>query len=127
MALEIRPVSGVQATPKPDDNFGKAVRSWCVSVAVALNGVIAQAAARMGSPGGQIIHGGAQDGESLILSPNRGQKGGNVLISNLRLANMRVPSSSSATGMTGEIAWNGTSIFVCCGTNKWRKTDVNAW
>ncbi len=37
------------------------------------------------------------------------------------------PASSSATGTTGEIQWDANYIYVCIGTNIWKRVAISTW
>lgn len=37
------------------------------------------------------------------------------------------PSSASATGTTGDIAWDGSYIYICVGTNTWKRAAISTW
>jgi hypothetical protein len=37
------------------------------------------------------------------------------------------PKSSTATGQTGQIAWDSDYIYICVGTNKWKRTSLSTW
>lgn len=38
-----------------------------------------------------------------------------------------VPASASSTGTAGQIAYNGTHIFVCVATNTWCRASIATW
>jgi parallel beta-helix repeat protein len=44
-----------------------------------------------------------------------------------RMAASNPPSSSSATGATGDIAWDAEYIYVCVAANKWMRTALSSW
>ena len=37
------------------------------------------------------------------------------------------PASASATGTTGQIAWDTSYIYVCTGTNTWKRAAIATW
>jgi len=37
------------------------------------------------------------------------------------------PASSSATGTTGEMMWDNEFVYVCIGTNIWKRTQIATW
>lgn len=37
------------------------------------------------------------------------------------------PSSASATGTTGDIAWDGDYIYICVATNTWKRVAISTW
>jgi hypothetical protein len=47
--------------------------------------------------------------------------------SDLVLATTRTPASASATGTTGQIAWDASYIYVCTATNTWRRVAHGTW
>jgi hypothetical protein len=47
--------------------------------------------------------------------------------STFRLAQARTPTSSTATGNTGEICWDASYLYVCVSTNTWRRLAHSTW
>jgi hypothetical protein len=45
----------------------------------------------------------------------------------LYLANQFTPGSSAANGTTGAFAWDNDYIYVCIGTNSWRRAGLTSW
>jgi hypothetical protein len=45
----------------------------------------------------------------------------------LYLANKFTPGSSAASGTTGAFAWDNDYIYVCIGTNSWRRAGLTSW
>ena len=37
------------------------------------------------------------------------------------------PSTSTSTGITGQITWNASYIYVCVGTNQWRRVALSTF
>lgn len=37
------------------------------------------------------------------------------------------PANSTASGVTGQIAWDSNSIYVCVNTNTWKKVDLSSF
>lgn len=37
------------------------------------------------------------------------------------------PASASSTGQTGQICWDSDYIYVCIGTNQWRRAAISSW
>lgn len=37
------------------------------------------------------------------------------------------PATAAATGKTGQIATDGNYLYVCVGTNSWKRTALTAW
>lgn len=38
-----------------------------------------------------------------------------------------VPANSSATGTVNQIAWDSNSIYICVGTNTWKKVNLSSY
>ena len=47
--------------------------------------------------------------------------------STFRLGTARTPSSSTATGNTGEICWDTSYVYLCVNTNTWRRIAHSTW
>ena len=45
----------------------------------------------------------------------------------IRVATAKTPASASATGTTGEIAWDANYIYVCTATNTWKRSAITTW
>lgn len=39
----------------------------------------------------------------------------------------KTPSSASDTGVTGDISWDSSYIYVCTGTNTWKRAAIATW
>jgi len=51
-----------------------------------------------------------------------------LIVRNLRMsAPTLVPASASATGSEGQIAWDADYIYVCTGTNTWKRVAIATW
>ena len=37
------------------------------------------------------------------------------------------PSSSTAAGVAGQIAWDASYIYVCTATNTWKRAGLTSW
>lgn len=37
------------------------------------------------------------------------------------------PSSASASGTTGQILWDNNYVYVCIGSNSWKRASLNSW
>lgn len=44
-----------------------------------------------------------------------------------RIATSSAPSSSTATGTVGEIAWDSSYIYVCTATDTWKRVAIATW
>lgn len=38
-----------------------------------------------------------------------------------------VPSISSVTGVFGELRVDGNYLYICIGTNNWRRVSISGW
>jgi len=45
----------------------------------------------------------------------------------IRIGTAKTPASATATGTTGEIAWDANYIYVCTATNTWKRTAIATW
>ena len=45
----------------------------------------------------------------------------------MRLRTAKTPASAAATGLTGQIAWDGTYFYICVDTNTWHRTLHATW
>lgn len=45
----------------------------------------------------------------------------------LNITNTRTPSSSSDTGIQGEICWDSNYVYVCVATNTWKRLSLSTW
>ena len=52
---------------------------------------------------------------------------GDVVIAGSIRAHLTTPSSSSATGTAGQIAWDGNYVYVCTATNTWKRAALSSW
>ncbi len=70
------------------------------------------------------------DGAGRLLVGTSSDSGGALLQVNgnrIRIATANTPASASATGTTGEIAWDANYIYVCTATNTWKRTAISTW
>jgi hypothetical protein len=69
----------------------------------------------------------------VALSTNAGNirlepTGGITLVQgNLALQSQTVPASSSDTGTEGEVTWDSSYVYVCVGTNTWKRTAISTF
>jgi hypothetical protein len=45
----------------------------------------------------------------------------------LRIGTSKTPASAGATGLTGEICWDTSYIYVCVATNTWKRVAIATW
>jgi len=45
----------------------------------------------------------------------------------IRIGTAKTPASATATGTTGEIAWDANYIYVCTATNTWKRVAIATW
>lgn len=50
-----------------------------------------------------------------------------VVAGNLNIGTTKTPASASDTGVTGDVAWDGSYWYVCTGTNTWKRTPLATW
>jgi hypothetical protein len=67
---------------------------------------------------GRLLVGTASDSGGALLQVNGNR---------IRIATANTPASASATGTTGEIAWDADYIYVCTATNTWKRTAISTW
>lgn len=48
-------------------------------------------------------------------------------IDRLRLTTAKTPASATATGVTGDVCWDASYLYVCIATNSWRRAAHAAW
>ena len=54
--------------------------------------------------------------------------GGAVITGGLRLPSPgTVPATTSTTGVVGQVTFDSSFIYVCIGTNEWRRAALAAW
>lgn len=71
---------------------------------------------------------------ALGLTGNLTMTGDQVITGNLTVGSDRVrvqfsrtPASAGATGTAGFLAWDTDYIYVCVGTNSWKRVPITAW
>lgn len=70
------------------------------------------------------------DSGKLLFSTTSGSKftnGVEVSGSTFILSSPPAIASTSTTGITGQISWDDNYIYVCIGTNQWRRAALTAW
>lgn len=45
----------------------------------------------------------------------------------IRLRTQKTPASATATGAAGEICWDANYVYVCVGTNTWKRSALSTW
>jgi hypothetical protein len=45
----------------------------------------------------------------------------------LRLTTAKTPATATATGTAGQICWDSGFVYVCVGTNSWKRAAIAAW
>jgi len=57
-----------------------------------------------------------------------GNVGGAITIGgNLTVSNVYVPTANNSSGTKGQITYDGSYVYVCIGTNTWRRANLAAW
>jgi hypothetical protein len=89
---------------------------------------------RIGGSITQFMYGGTEaariDSSGRLLVGTSSDSGGALLQVNdnrIKIATANTPASASATGTTGEIAWDANYIYVCTATNTWKRTAISTW
>jgi hypothetical protein len=67
---------------------------------------------------GRLLVGGSPDSGGALLQ---------VFGDRIRIGTAKTPASATATGTTGEIAWDANYIYVCTATNTWKRTAIATW
>jgi hypothetical protein len=67
---------------------------------------------------GRLLVGGSADSGGALLQ---------VFGDRIRISTAKTPASATATGTTGEIAWDANYIYVCTATNTWKRTAISTW
>jgi len=67
---------------------------------------------------GRLLVGGSPDSGGALLQ---------VFGDRIRIGTAKTPASATATGTTGEIAWDANYIYVCTATNTWKRTAISTW
>jgi len=54
--------------------------------------------------------------------------GGAVTIGgNLTVSNVYIPTANNSVGSTGQVTYDGNYVYVCIGTNNWRRANLGIW
>jgi hypothetical protein len=87
-----------------------------------------------GTPGtndmpGRLVFSTTADGASSPTERLRITSDGAVKIAgdNFQIATSKTPASATATGTTGQIAWDASYIYVCTATNTWKRAALSTW
>jgi hypothetical protein len=72
---------------------------------------------RIDSSGPVLVGGSSASGGALLQ----------VFGDRIRISTAKTPASATATGTTGEIAWDANYIYVCTATNTWTRTAIATW
>jgi hypothetical protein len=67
---------------------------------------------------GRLLVGGSADSGGALFQVNGDR---------IRIGTAKTPASATATGTTGEIAWDANYIYVCTATNTWKRTAISTW
>jgi hypothetical protein len=65
------------------------------------------------------------DGELLVGTTTAGASKLVVDDDSIQINTSKTPSSATDTGTTGQVAWDGSYIYVCIGTNQWRRAAIS--
>jgi len=67
---------------------------------------------------GRLLVGATSDSGGALLQVNGDR---------IRIGTAKTPASATATGTTGEIAWDANYIYVCTATNTWKRVAIATW
>lgn len=80
---------------------------------------------------GQALRIGNQNGWYALVATDDGsqsvQLGGNQVFDNPPALPTLTPASHTAAGTTGQIAWDTNFIYICIGTNSWKRAAITVW
>jgi hypothetical protein len=87
-----------------------------------------------GTPGsndmpGRLVFSTTADGASSPTERLRISSDGAVKVAgdNFQIATSKTPASASATGTTGQIAWDSSYLYVAVGTDTWKRVAIATW
>lgn len=66
-------------------------------------------------------------GNQKLAEAFRVDENGRVQFQDTPIISAFAPTSSTAKGQTGQIAWDSDYIYVCVGTNQWKRTPLSTW
>lgn len=46
---------------------------------------------------------------------------------NLTVAGTYVPASANSTGVTGQLAWDSSHVYICVAENTWKRANIATW
>jgi hypothetical protein len=67
------------------------------------------------------------NGKLLIGTTTAGASKLTVADDSIQVNTAKTPASATATGTTGQIAWDANYIYVCTATNTWKRTAIATW
>lgn len=67
------------------------------------------------------------NGVSLTMNPNGNLVYAGGSINGSIIVPTATPASAGATGVTGQIVWDASYIYVCTATNTWKRTAIATW
>ena len=77
--------------------------------------------------GSQVVR--IDSGGRLLI--NTGTELGGALLQvngdRIRVATAKTPASAGAPGKTGEICWDSNYVYVCVGTDQWKRSALSSW
>ena len=57
-----------------------------------------------------------------------GNISGNVgFLDRLTFANVYIPTLSNSQGLSGQITWDNSYIYICIGTDTWKRANISTW
>ena len=58
---------------------------------------------------------------------NLAVSGATTIVGNLTVGNVYVPALANSTGTTGQVTYNDNYVYICIGTNNWRRANLAIW
>jgi hypothetical protein len=69
----------------------------------------------------------AADGKVLIGTTTAGASKLTVADDSIQVNTAKTPASATATGTTGQIAWDANYVYVCVATDTWKRSALSTW
>jgi hypothetical protein len=99
----------------PDNNNVGRIQYYHATNFMAFN-VSASEAMRIDSSGNLLVGATTAGASKLVVADD-----------SIQVNTAKTPASASATGTTGQIAWDASYIYVCTATNTWRRVAHGTW
>ena len=101
-----------------ESDFGSGVTqlSGALSFGTAAYNAAATERLRIDSSGNLLIGTSTAGASKLVVNDD-----------SIQVNTAKTPASASATGTTGEIAWDANYVYVCVATNTWKRSALSTW